>query len=457
MIGYVEGERNVEDDLNLAQFYGKSQNYTQIPRKWYKKYGVKRGLRNEDKTGVLIGLTRIADVVGYKIDDEGRKCDAEGELYYRGISVEDMVSRSKNVKNLYEEASFLLLFGYLPTEADLHKYSARLKDGYELPGGFLENHILRYPGKNLMNQLQLGILALYNYDKNPDDTDVYKTLVKGIDIMAKMPSLVCYAYNAKQHYYGRESLVLHYPKREYSTAENILSMLRLDGSFTEEEAHLLDVMLLLHADHGGGTNSTFANVVVSSTDTDLYSSIASSIGALKGPRHGGANIRTANMMDKVIRAVGTDASDDDIHKVIDRLMAGELDNPSRLVYGIGHAVYTLSDPRAKVIRSLVAHLAPKKGMEREFDFFQRFERVGSAYLSEKKGVALSANVDFYSGLAYRMLGIPRDLYTPLFVLSRMVGWLAHNIEHKLYDDRIVRPAAKYVGEMMAYIPWEERK
>lgn len=447
----------MEKDLNLAQFYGMSQNYTKIPREWYKKYNVKRGLRNEDKTGVLIGLTRIADVVGYKLDADGHKVDADGELYYRGVNVADMVHIGEHTSYLYEEACFLLLFGCLPTQKDLQKYSERLKDGYELPDGFLENHLLRHPGKNLMNQLQLAILGLYNYDASPDDTDPYRTLVKGIDIMAKLPSICCYAYNAKQHYYARESLVLHYPRQEYSTAENILSMLRLDGSFTEEEAHLLDVMLLLHADHGGGTNSTFTNVVVSSTDTDIYSTIASSIGSLKGPRHGGANVRTANMMDKVISAVGPEADDDAIRAAIDRLLRGELDNPSRLVYGLGHAVYTLSDPRAVLIRELVAHLAPQKNMEREFEFFRRFERVASSYLSEKKGIAMSANVDFYSGLAYRMLGIPRDLYTPLFVLSRTAGWIAHNIEHKLYDGRIVRPAAKYVGELMEYVPREERQ
>ena len=250
--------------------------------------------------------------------------------------------------------------------------------------------------------------------------------------------------------------MLHYPQQGFSTAENILSMLRLDGKFTPDEARLLDILLLLHADHGGGTNSTFTNVVVSSTDTDLYSAIASSIGSLKGPRHGGANVRVANMMDKVIEAVGLDADDAAIERVIERLLNKELDNPSGLVYGIGHAVYTLSDPRAEVIRDHIGRLAAKKGVERKFDFFVRFERVAKRYLSEKKGVSMSSNIDFYSGLAYEILGIPRDLFTPLFVLSRTVGWIAHNIEHKLYDNRIVRPAAKYVGTMEDYVPREER-
>lgn len=442
--------------IHLAQFYGKSQNYTKIDKDLFKKYNVKRGLRNEDKTGVLIGLTRVADVVGYKVGDDGHKIDADGELYYRGVNVMDLVDSADRTSYLYEEACFLLLFGYLPSEDDLRRYCQSLKAGYELPEGFLETHLLHHPGKNLMNQLQQSILALYNYDPDPDATDVYRTLIKGVNLMAKLPSIACYTYNAKTHYFGRESLVLHYPQQGFSTAENILSMLRLDGKFTPEEARLLDLLLLLHADHGGGTNSTFTNVVVSSTDTDLYSTIASSIGSLKGPRHGGANVRVANMMDKVIDAIGVDAGDSAIERVIERLMNKELDNPSGLVYGIGHAVYTLSDPRAEVIRDHIGRLAAKKGLERKFNFFVRFEEVAKRYLGEKKGVSMSSNIDFYSGFAYEILGIPRDLFTPLFVLSRTVGWIAHNIEHKLYDNRIVRPAAKYVGTMEDYVPREER-
>jgi citrate synthase len=447
----------LDKDINLAQFYGKSQNYTYIPRELYKKYNVKRGLRNENKTGVLIALTRIADVIGYEMDENGNKIDTEGKLLYRGISISDMVKKAGNVPLLYEEACFLILFGYLPSESALQKYCESLKRDYELPEGFLENQILRHPGKNLMNQLQQAILALYNYDDDPDNTDIYQTLVKGINIMARLPSIVCYSYQAKKYYYNRESLVLHYPRKEYSTAENILSMIRLNGDFTPEEAHLLDVMLLLHADHGGGTNSTFANVVVGSTGTDIYSAISCSIGALKGPRHGGANIRVVQMMKKVINEVGLNATTEEIDDVIERLLRGELDNPSCLIYGIGHAVYTLSDPRAEIIRKLAGDLARQKGMEDVFDFFVRFEKEARRILEERKGFHMCANVDFYSGLAYRMMGIPEDLFTPLFVLARTVGWIAHNIENKLYDGRIIRPAAKYVGDLIDYVPRGERK
>ena len=445
-----------EVDLHVAQFYGKSQNFTDIPREWYSEYGVKRGLRNEDKTGVLVGLTKVADVVGYQLDENGNKVEGDGALFYRGISVADLLKKERSTSYLYEEVSFLLLFGYLPSRDELTKYCDSLKSAYELPDTFVPSNLLRNPGRNLMNQLQRSILALYNYDDNPDDIDPYGTLAKGIAIMAKLPSLCCYAYMAKQHYYEHESLVLHYPKPNYSTAENILAMLRADESFTKEEAHLLDAMLVLHAEHGGGTNSTFTNVVVSSSDTDLYSALASSVGSLKGPKHGGANMRTAEMMDKVIAEIGLDADDDTIRHTIDRLLDGQLDNPSRLVYGIGHAVYTKSDPRTLIIRDLVEQLAKAKGREKEFAFFRNFERVATAYLSKKKQSTLCANVDFYSGLAYNMLGIPRDLYTPLFMLARTVGWLAHNVEHKLCDGRIMRPAAKYVGQVVDYLPRNKR-
>ena len=278
----------MDKNIYLAQFYGKSQNYTQIPREWFSKYGVKRGLRNEDHTGVLVGLTRIADVVGYQRDEKGQKVDCDGVLYYRGIDIRELAKVENYQGYLYEEASFLLLFGYLPTEDELNAFCKVLQNGYDLPDDFLEMNLLRLPGKNLMNKLQHALLTLYNYDPDPDNTDVYQTLRKGLNIMSKLPSIAVYAYMSKVHYYNRKSLVIHYPRKDYSTAENILSMLRPDSKFTPKEAQLLDLLLFLHADHGGGTNSTFTNIVVSSTDTDIYSSMASSVGALKGPRHGGA-------------------------------------------------------------------------------------------------------------------------------------------------------------------------
>lgn len=446
----------MDKNIYLAQFYGKSQNYTNIPSQWYKKYGVKRGLRNEDHTGVLVGLTRVADVVGYQRAEDGQKIDIDGILYYRGIDIRELVKNDRDHGYLYEEASFLLLFGYLPTKNELKHFCTVLQEGYDLPDDFLEANLLHNPGKNLMNKLQHALLTLYNYDPDPDNTDVYQTLRKGLNIMSKLPSIACYAYMSKIHYYNRQSLIIHYPRKDYSTAENILYMLRPDSKFTAKEARLLDVMLFLHADHGGGTNSTFTNVVVASTDTDLYSTMSSSIGALKGPRHGGANVKVSEMMERVIDTIGTKATDSQITDVIHRILNKDFQNHSGLVYGFGHAVYTLSDPRAEILRHFCGTVAKEKKMEDIFNFYQRFEKIAVQILSQEKGANMCSNVDYYSGLAYAMLGIPRDLFTPLFVISRLVGWLAHNIENKLYDDRIVRPATKYVGDLMDYIPMEER-
>jgi citrate synthase len=446
----------MDKNIYLAQFYGKSQNYTNIPSAWYKKYGVKRGLRNEDNTGVLIGLTRVADVVGYQRDEAGNKVDTDGILYYRGVDIKELVAKERHQGFLYEEACFLLLFGYLPNQQELDRFCTILQESYDLPEEFLEMNLLRLPGKNLMNKLQHSLLTLYNYDPDPDNTDVYQTLRKGLNIMSKLPSIACYAYMSKIHYYDRQSLVIHYPRKDYSIAENILYMLRPDSKFSEKEAKLLDVMLFLHADHGGGTNSTFTNVVVASTDTDIYSTMVSSIGSLKGPRHGGANVKVADMMDRVIADVGLNATDEQLNEVIHRILARKFENRSGLVYGFGHAVYTLSDPRAEILRHFCGIVAKEKKQEDIFNFYKRFEKTAIKVLTEEKNAHMCSNVDYYSGLAYTMLGIPRDLFTPLFVISRTVGWLAHNIENKLFDNRIIRPAAKYVGDLMDFVPMEDR-
>ena len=440
----------------LAQFYGKSQNYTEIPNKWYKEYNVKKGLRNEDGTGVRVGLTRIADVVGYEETEEGIKA-IPGKLYYRGIDIVDLVKGKLGSHFGYEEVCFLLLFGYLPKKKELDRFCQVLRDFYEIPDEFVEMNLLRMPGKNLMNKLQDAVLTLYNYDEDPDNIDVYETLVKGLNLVAKLPSIACYAYQSKVHYYDRDSLFIHYANPEYSIAENFLSLLRKDQKFSPKEAGLLDTLLMLHADHGGGNNSTFTNVVISSTGTDIYSTISGSIGSLKGPRHGGANIKVAEKKDAVLEETGGyGASDEKIRRTVEKIMDGRLYDGSGLVYGFGHAVYTISDPRADILRAYCQAVAKEKNMMEELDFHMRFERIAQEVMAERKGKALPTNVDFYSGFAYHMLGIPRDLYTPLFVIARMVGWLAHNIENKLYDGRIMRPATKYVGENQTYVPMEER-
>ena len=438
----------------LAQFFGKSQNYTDIPNQLFTEYNVKKGLRNEDGTGVCIGLTKISDVVGYT-QEEGKKTDAPGDLYYRGYSIRDLVA-NKRPTHGYEEVCFLLLFGYLPKKEELERFCEALKEMYELPYEFLETNILRTPAKNLMNKIQQAVLALYNYDDEPDDIDEYKTLIKGVNLIANMQSINGYEYMSKEHYFTRKSRVLHYPIKEYSIAENFLYMLREDKAFTRQEANLLDVLLMIHADHGGGNNSTFTTVVISSTNTDIYSTICGSIGSLKGPRHGGANLKVSEMMDEVIALIGYTTDKAAVKSAIRKITGKELYDRSGLVYGFGHAVYTISDPRAELLRGVCEEVAKEQGKMKEFYFYRLFEECVKEVIMEDKHKVIPTNVDYYSGFAYDMLRIPRELYTPLFVTSRLVGWIAHNIENKLYDGKIMRPATRYVGENVAYQSVEER-
>lgn len=439
----------------IAQSFGKSTGYTDIPNNLFQEFNVKKGLRNDDGTGVRVGLTRVSDVVGYAIEDD-KKVGIPGKLFYRGIDLEDLVIGKGSSHTGYEEVCFLLLFGYLPNKNELKEFMNALRECYALPKEYLEMNFLRMPSKDLMNLLQCAVLALYNYDEDPDNIDPYETIIKGMNIMAKIPLIISYGYQSQMHYLHEKSLVIHYAKKEYSIAENILYMTREDGKFTAQEAELLDTLLLIHADHGGGNNSTFTNVVISSTNTDIYSTMAGSIGSLKGPRHGGANIRCVNMMKAVVDEIGHTTDLNKIRTVINRIISKDFFDNSGLVYGFGHAVYTITDPRAEILKVCCRKLAAEKGKTKEFDFFENFEVVAKEALYERNGKTVSNNVDFYSGFAYQMMNIPPELYTPLFACSRMVGWLAHNIENKLYDGRIMRPATKYVGESVDYIKMENR-
>lgn len=442
-------------DNFLAQSYGKSQIFTDIPNKLFTEYDVKKGLRNEDGTGVRVGLTKVSDVVGYEIID-GKKTDIPGKLYYRGYSLTDIVNTHRESICEYEEVMFLLLFGYLPNKVELEHFRDIVKNQYALPEEFLEMNILRLPSKNLMNRLQHAVLTLYNYDDDADNVDVYETLIKGISLAAKFPAIMCYAYQSKRHYFDHKSLYIHYPNKNYSIAENILQLLRPDKKFSQKEAALLDTILIVHADHGGGNNSTFTNVLVSSTGTDIYSAIAAAIGSLKGPKHGGANIQVAQMMDAVVEAIGYTTDRKKIEDIIGKILDKEFFDKSGLVYGFGHAVYTISDPRAELLRDTCKVVAQEKDRMEQYNFFVLFEEIARKLLSERRGKPIASNVDFFSGFAYDMLGIPRDLYTPLFACARVTGWVAHNIENKLYDGRIMRPATKYVGEIKEYIPIKDR-
>ncbi|MEG0276800.1 MAG: citrate synthase [Coprobacillus sp.] len=440
----------------IQDFFEKSLEENDIPNELYSTYSVKKGLRNEDGTGVLVGLTRISDVVGYKKVDN-HKVDDYGSLYYRGINVKDILSKNRKSKRfLFEEVCFLILFGYLPSQTELDNFKSILSDNYDLPPHYLEANILGFPAKNLMNKLQQEVLMLYGYDKEPDNIGTKETLEKGINLLAKIPSIVCYTYQTKVHYFDEQSLFIHHINKDNSIAEMILSLLRDDGSFTEKEAEVLDIALVLHADHGGGNNSTFTNVVISSTGTDIYSAVAGSIGSLKGPRHGGANLAVKQQMELVMKDLGLNASDDDIRNVIKRILDGDYNDKTGLVYGIGHAVYTLSDPRSEILSEKCQELAFEKGRLDEFEFYQKFEKIAIEEIHQRKGINVSSNVDFYSGLVYDMLNIPSDLYTLLFVIARTVGWIAHNIENKLYSNRIIRPATKYVGDLGEYEDIDER-
>ena len=441
---------------HLNSFYQKAREHNDIANDLFRKYDIKKGLRNEDGTGVRVGLTKIADVVGYKYVEEV-KTDDIGKLYYRGIELRDII-HGRNYETIcgYEEACCLLLFGYLPKKEELQEFCGYLRAHYELPDDFLESKFLHMPGKNLMNRLQQAVLALYDYDDAPDNISVENTLEQGLNILAKLPSIICYAYQSKMHRYNKESLVIHPAQEQLSIAENILYMLRKDHAFSDLEAKLLDMMLIVHADHGGGNNSTFTNVVISSTGTDFYSSMVGAIGSMKGPRHGGANLKVSGMMKAVIEEIGYCENDIEIKALIYRILHKQFYDYSGLVYGMGHAIYTLSDPRSEVLQEYIEKLAEKKGKVRKYEFYQRFEQCAKEVILDVKGVHISSNVDFYSGFVYGMMGIPEDLFTPLFVMARTIGWLAHNIENKEYDGRIMRPATKYVGSVKKYVKMEDR-
>ncbi len=444
------------DDYILARFYGQSANYTDIPNDLFSKYNVKKGLRNEDGTGVRIGLTRVSDVVGYDVDENGNVIPCKGDLLFRGYSITDLI-KNRQGNFGFEETCFLLLFGFLPSEEQFRDFKKALSLRYDLPDKYLVNEILRSPSINLMNRLQTLTLSLYNYDDDPDNLDVYETVRKGLNIIAKFPALAVYAYQAKMHDTFRESLIINYANKDLSIAENILRFLRADGEFTEREANLLDAMLVIHADHGGGNNSTFTDVVIGSTGTDLYSAICGSLGALKGPKHGGANISVAKMMKEVVEKIGYTTDKDKVRAVVNELLDGNMYDHTGLIYGFGHAVYTISDPRAEILRELAEQLAVEKHCEDRFQFYKLFEETVHEITLERKNRILPTNVDFYSGFAYELLGIPMDLYTPLFAIARVAGWVAHNVENKLYDGRIMRPATKYVGEHQDFVDMKDRR
>ncbi len=416
---------------------------------------VHRGLRNEDGTGVLVGATRIGVVRGYYMQD-GERVPVDGQLMYRGISVADIVKNHWENKTFgYEEVAYLLLLGRLPDRTQLQLFSDMLAEARPLPSGFFEDMILKNPSPNVMNGLARSVLALYAYDADPDNRSVENLMSQSVELIARLPVIVAQTYAVKRHVYEETSLYIHHPKDELSLSENFLRMVRKDKSYTNLEARLLDLMLILHAEHGGGNNSAFVCRAMSSSGTDTYSAIAGAIGSLKGPLHGGANAKVQEMFSCLRERVDEDSSDGAIRDCLLDVLAGRIGDGSGKLYGLGHAVYTKSDARTVVIKRYAREMAGEKGREGEMDFRERVERIGLELLAEKKGETC-ANVDFYSGFVYDMLGIPQELYTPLFAIARIAGWCAHRMEEVLTGGRIMRPAYRAVSETSPYVPLAER-
>lgn len=435
------------------------ENNDDIDQSLYDKYNVKIGLRNKNGTGVCVGLTRIADVHGYSLDEAGTKIPEKGKLFYRGIDVEDIVGNCIAENRFgFEETSYLLLFGRLPNKLELSQFNRILGARRQLPEGFVRDMILTAPSRSIMNQLSREVLALYSYDNKPDDTSIENIFRQSIMLMSYFPALVAYSYQAKRSHFDNQSLHIHYPARELSTSENILRMLRPTGEFSDLEAKLLDICLILHAEHGGGNNSTFTTHTVSSTGTDTYSAIAAAIGSLKGPRHGGANISVIHMLNDLKDNVRDIRDLDEVENYLKAVLRGEANDGSGLIYGLGHAIYTLSDPRAVLLKKMARRIAEAKDMMDEFNLYDFIEKRGGELLSEQMGMEIlaPANVDLYSGFVYDALGIPHDLVTPMFAAARIAGWCAHRIEEVSGNSRIIRPAYQCISENRSYVPIMER-
>ncbi len=424
----------------------------------YTQYQVNRGLRDVNGNGVLTGLTEISEIQSSKLVD-GKKVSCEGKLFYRGYDVEELVAGFlKDNRFGFEETAFLLLFGQLPDKAQLADFNALLAHYRSLPTSFVRDIIMKAPSRDMMNTLARSVLTLYSYDDSADDISIPNVLRQCLQLIALFPMLSVYGYQAYSHYHDGNSLFIHSPVPELSTSENILHILRPDSQYTELEARILDLALVLHAEHGGGNNSTFTTHVVSSSGSDTYSVIAAAIGSLKGPKHGGANIKVVQMFDDMKNTLSDWNDEGEIRDYLCRLLRKEAFDRAGLIYGMGHAVYSLSDPRANIFKGFVKKLAEEKGMDKEFALYSAVERLAPEVISAERRIykGVSANVDFYSGFVYNMLGLPTELFTPIFAIARIAGWSAHRIEELINAGKIIRPAYKNVQERRAYIPMENR-
>ncbi len=424
----------------------------------FKKHEVNRGLRDINGNGVLTGLTEISDIQSHKIV-EGKKVPCEGKLYYRGVNIEKIVGGFIREKRFgFEEATYLLLFGELPTRRELGDFKDLLANYRSLPTSFVRDIIMKAPSADMMNTLARSVLTLYSYDDAADDTSIPNVLRQCLQLIALFPLLSVYGYQAYSHYHDGNSLFIHSPQPELSTAENLLYILRPDSRFTELEARILDVALVLHAEHGGGNNSTFTTHVVSSSGTDTYSTIAASLGSLKGPKHGGANIKVVRMFEDMKQTVSDWTDEEEVGHYLRALLHKEAFDRAGLIYGMGHAVYSLSDPRANIFKKFVKSLSEEKGLTEEFQLYSLVERLAPQIIAEERHIykGVSANIDFYSGFVYHMLNLPLELYTPIFAIARIAGWSAHRLEELVNVGKIIRPAYKSITEPRDYVVLDER-
>ena len=453
----LDNNKNVPSEY-FSKLGAEYKKHTLITPADFERYNVKRGLRNADGTGVLAGVTQICNVHGYLLN-EGERMPIEGELTYRGYSINDLVANCKAEKRFgFEEVAYLLMLGKLPNKKELSEFNSVIGSMRMLPDYFPEDMILRVPSRNIMNNLARAVLALYSYDDNAEVYTLENNLRQSLELFARFPIIVAYAYQAKKHFHDKESLYIHFPKAELSTAENILHIIRDDSNYTDEEVHLLDLALMLHAEHGGGNNSTFTTRVLTSSGTDIYSTIAGAVNSLKGPKHGGANIKVVEMMNDIKANVKDWTNEGEIADYLRKILNKKANDGSGLLYGLGHAIYTHSDPRAVLLRKSAQKLACEKGRIDELTLMDKIAELAPELFTETthKSKVICPNVDYYSGFVYSMLGLPEELYTALFAIARIAGWCSHRIEEITTSGRIIRPAYKSIVPHMDYVPISER-
>ncbi len=431
----------------------------EIDPELFERYHVNRGLRDRRGNGILTGLTKISEIMSF-IQEGDQKVYVPGRLFYRGIDVKDIIQNCIEENRFgFEETAYLLIFGELPNKEELEKFSKILADYRQLPADFVRDIVLKAPSKDIMNTLARCVLTLFSYDDNGSDTSIENVLRQSLELIALFPILSVYAYESYRHYLLNDSLVIHQPQPDLSTAENILHMLRPDSQYTDFEAKVLDIALILHADHGGGNNSTFTTHLVTSTGSDTYSTVAASLASLKGPKHGGANIKVIEMFNHLKENIKDYNDEEEIEKYLERILDGEVFDKKGLIYGMGHAIYSVSDPRAEILKKYVEKLAIEKGREHEFNLYKNVEKLAPKVINRKRKVYknLTANVDFYSGFVYHMLDLPTELYTPIFAIARIAGWSAHRLEELISNSKIIRPAYRNVQERKSYIKLEDRE